>query len=194
MRNRRSLGKSSFDPIEFLLDLYKIKPKSVLDIGCSDGWRLERLRKRGAKRCVGVDASLRAVREGKKKYPKLELKHSTVADLGPKEQFDFAVVNFVLHWVSRETLIQSLAGIDSTVKPGGFLIVGDFAPQAPTKNRYHHLPKKEVWTYKEFYADMFTASGTYFEVARLTTDYRNNSFNAEAPNEERSFFSLLRKL
>ena len=193
-RNEKALGKAKFEPVSYLLDLYSLRPKSIIDIGCSDGWRLERLRKKYGAHCVGVDASKLAIRNGQKKYPKLDLKKSSVSDIHIKDsKFDLAIIIFVFHWISRETLMQSLSEIDRMIKPGGYLIIGDFAPDAPTKNKYHHLPKDDVWTYKDFYPEMFTKTGAYYEVARFTNGYPHLTFIADAPAENRAVFCLLRK-
>ena len=192
-RCKGHLGQVTVDPVSFLIDLYSLSPKSIIDIGCCNGWRLETLREKYKAKCVGVDASKSAIKSGRKSFHELNLETCTISDITISETFDLVMVVFVLHWASRETLLKSLSEIDRLVKPGGYLIVGDFAPTVPTKNKYQHLLDEEVWTYKDFYASMFTSIGTYYEVAKLTTEYEDNSFSAKALPESRSVYSLLKK-
>jgi hypothetical protein len=54
---------------------------------------------------------------------------------------------------------------------GGFVIVGDFLPDFPTRRRYHHRPDEQVFTYKQDYAALFTTTSLYSMVSRATFDH-----------------------
>jgi hypothetical protein len=103
------------------------------------------------------------------------------------------IVNFVLHWVDRSVLFASLARIDAMVRDGGHLIIGDFSPSHPTRTRYHHLPSESVYTYKQNYASIFTASCMYDEVAMVMGSHGAETFAAAPAERDRSAVWLLRK-
>lgn len=149
---------------------------SVLELGCANGWRLNRLRSILGNDCryVGIDASREAIEDGLERHPGLVLHQAVLTDVPIEEEFDLAIVNFVLHWVDRRTLLKSIGEIDRMIRDGGFLILGDFLPDFPQRRHYHHCPGDAVYTYKQDYAAIFTALGTYREIARVT-------YNHDAP-------------
>ncbi|MNR75304.1 hypothetical protein D3C72_59340 [compost metagenome] len=143
----------------------------VLDLGCANGWRLHELQKQfgvGSARCVGVDASAEAIQDGLRRYPDLELMRGVLADVPLKEVFDLVIVNFVLHWVDRTSIARSVSEVDRLVQDDGLLILGDFLPDFPQRRPYHHAKDAPIFTYKQDYAAIFEALGTYRELARMT--------------------------
>src|SRR5690349_6074798 len=60
-RNESALSAEG-DPV--LRALADIKPKRLLEVGCSNGWRLEEARVRYGSRCTGIDPSLQALTAG----------------------------------------------------------------------------------------------------------------------------------
>lgn len=142
--------------------------RSVLELGCAMGWRLESLRQRLGIRCVGVDASREAIEHGRRSYPGVEFHQGLLAAVPLNETFDVVVLQAVLHWVDRSSLAASIAEIDRLVRDGGYLSVGDFLPDFPQRRAYHHLPGQGVYTYKQDYARIFEALGTYREIRRVT--------------------------
>lgn len=147
--------------------------RSVVELGCSNGWRLEQVRKLVAPDCVlyGTDISEQAIEAGRKLYPWANLSVSSLATTNLNRQFDLVIVSFVLHWVARETFFQSLYAIDRHVQSGGtgevgYLVIADFLPDFPQKRQYAHRQDVEMFTYKQDYAKIFTSLNQYKEVAR----------------------------
>ena len=194
-RNKDDLGKmdEKHDPVVSLIDMYGIKPKRVMEVGASNGWRLELLRKRYGSSCVGVEPSQEAITDAKKRFPEVTIERGLASEIPSKEKFDLVVVNFVLHWVPREELLRSIAEIDRVVAEGGFLIVGDFLPDHPAMTNYHHLPGENVFTFKLDYANIFTATELYRTVARVTLDHDHHRFDPNTKDAERAAVTLLRK-
>jgi len=168
--------------------------RNVLELGCSNGWRLDMLRQRLGVRCVGVDASGGAVDHGRRQYPGLELHQGVLSKVPLSEAFDLVIVHFVLHWVDRATLAASVAEIDRMVRDGGYLCVGDFLPDFQQRRHYHHLPGAEVFTYKQDYAAIFENLGTYRALTRVTYE-RGDAAVPLAPSrsDERKSCTLLAK-
>lgn len=175
LRNRETLiGKDAEKDLIFTL-IKKLKDNNkiekVLELGCSNGYRLNFLKTtyKNINRAVGMDASQKAVEDGIKRY-NLELYKDTIIDFKYNEQFDMVIVNFVYHWLDRATVLKAIANTDSLVKEGGYLIVGDFLPDFPQKRFYHHLPEEKIYTYKLDYSKVFESLNTYKTIHKTTFD------------------------
>ena len=162
-RNKEALAAKINDPIIRLLEEYKIEPKKILEVGCSNGWRLGLMK--GER--VGVEPSAEAITDGRKRYPDVRFLQGTASDIPLDETFDLVIVNFVFHWIAREMLLRSVSEVDRCVaKEGGYLVIGDFLPDQPITNEYKHT--KGVFTYKMDYASIFTAANLYKIIALET--------------------------
>lgn len=174
LRNRQHIeGASGADwPLRLIEQLeQRTAIRDVAELGCANGWRLHVLSRQFPGRIVGVDASEEAIRAGQRDYPHLELRRGLLQRLPVEGEFDLVIVNFVLHWVDRRNLAASVAEVDRTVKDGGILLVGDFLPDSPHRRCYHHRPGEELYTFKQNYAQIFVALGTYRELSRVTYDH-----------------------
>lgn len=177
----------------YLLEQYSIKPKKVVEVGCSGGWRLNWLKQKYNCQCAGVDPSAEATEYGKGAYPGIDFVQGTAAKPNIQGSFDLVIINFVFHWVDREMLFASLSSVDSLVADNGFLIIGDFFPDFPSKNYYHHLPKENVFTYKLDYSQIFIASALYTKVAAITSNFNSKILLSTTPSDQRAVWTLLRK-
>lgn len=207
-RNAEALGiltSVSKDPVLWSMDHFGLKNlPSILEVGCSNGWRLHELRKRGhgstANSLVGIDPSMAAVDHGRTQYPDIKLERGLASDLTPvKAPYACVIVSYVLHWVDRVALEASIQEIVSCVGPNGFLVISDFLPDAPVKTPYHHLPGQNVFTYKEDYARYFTLGGKFSEVFRKIYDHDRILETLELdppgnyPSHSRGMISILKK-
>lgn len=179
----------------FLIKHYNLEPKKVLEVGCANGYRLGELKKIYNCDCLGIEPSEEAIADGKRLYPDLKFKCGTADSLpiDSEDTFDLVIINFVFHWVSRETLLRVVAEIDKTLANGGYLIIGDFLPDYPVKNHYHHLPEESVYTYKLDYAKIFLSTGFYTMVASFTYNCDEHIVEGNIPPESRGVCSLLIK-
>ncbi len=106
----------------------------LLDLGCGTGRMLELLGPR-ARRGVGIDRSREMLSVARSNLDTPELRHCEVR-LGTLEQlplpdagFDLAILHHVLHFLEQPP--DSIQEAARVLKPGGRLIIVDFAP--------HHL-------------------------------------------------------
>jgi len=178
-----------------VLDLAKLEPQDVLEIGASNGVRLHALHSRFNCCVTAVDPSQEAIKDGRVRYPAINFLRGVASDL-PVEtgrQFDLVIIYFVLHWIDRSTLFRSVAEIDRVLKDGGYLIVGDFLPYHPQRVTYHHLPEAEVWTYKQDYARIFLASNLYDLVTFIEFDHASHQIELDGDPDNRAQVALLRK-
>ncbi len=194
-RNKSALTSAdwSLDLPLRLIDLYKLQPRSVVEVGAANGFRVATIAERFGARVVAVEPSAQAIADGKRRFPDVQFIQSLANEIPLQERFDLAIVNFVLHWVARDTLLKSVAEIDRLVVDGGFLIVGDFAATNQLRVKYHHLPNQEVYTYKQNYAAVFLASGIYHMVAAVTSGHAATFVSADTSEHERIGAWLLQK-
>lgn len=175
LRNKGAMAdEQGFDWQCYLIDLLPEKHNiaTVLELGCSDGYRLNRLSKLLPQaQFYGLDASLEATQSGQERYPHLYLKQGLLAAVPFEQAFDLVIVEGVLCWSDRSTLAQAVAEIDRMTKDGGILALGDFSPDFAQRRHYHHLPNAEVYTYKQDYAKIFEALGTYKELVKITFNH-----------------------
>jgi SAM-dependent methyltransferase len=197
-RNRETLKAKSADsdPAIGLVRRHGLRPRHVLELGCADGWRLELLRAELGCDAAGIDASREAIRAGRADYPELELHVGTLAEPGlGQRRFDLVIVYFVFHWNARETLLRACAEIDRLTGDGGHLIVGDFLPARPQRRVYHHAAGHGVYTFKQDYPALFTASGLYEELERIVFDAtaKDPAPDPEVSPDDRGVCALLRR-
>jgi SAM-dependent methyltransferase len=183
------------DPVIKALGLVNLPSSltSVLELGCANGFRLDALRSLNVGTVhVGADISEAAIRDGSERYPELDLYCSPLQNFHYDDPFDLVIVNFVLHWVDRDKLLDAVATIDRQIADGGLLVVGDFLPDAPYKREYHHHEANEIFTYKQDYARVFESAGLYKEVLRVTGGHgETNMLNADT--NDRTVISVLKK-
>lgn len=196
-RNRENLSSPDasmgVNSITSMLLPFRDEISSILEIGCSDGSKLRALCKNLEAKGFGIDPSTDAIAEGNKSVDsaiEVHLTVGTAADL-PFENasFDIVYFGFSLYLIDRHLLFQSVAEADRVLKPGGFLLIQDFNPGVRQKRPYSHL--EGLYSYKNSYAELFTASGHYFEAERVSFSHSKGSFDKDP--HERISISLLYK-
>ena len=194
-RNRAALD--AFDPSADLplrlLDLYALRPQSVLEVGAANGARMAAIHRITSARTVAVEPSMQAIHDGRAKFPVVTFVRGTADALPLQGTYDLVIVNFVFHWVDRLTLLRSVAEVDRLVCDGGFLIVGDFQPTNRLRVPYHHLHDGGVYTYKQDYAELFRSTGLYHSVCMLTAHHGTKQLDAAVAENQRIGAWLLRK-
>lgn len=191
-RNKKQLGRGLDIPL-YLLKLYSIKPKKVLEIGAADGYRLSKIYSRYGSKVTAIEPSYKAVEAGKKKYRSVKFIQNILERYELKESFDLIIVNFVFHWVYRENLYTCVQKIDTALKDGGYLIIGDFGTGYFLKNKYHHLTRSDFYTWKMQYWNLFSESGRYLELAKLRFNHDTHKISPEINIDNMGTTVLLRK-
>lgn len=145
--------------IEFIQSQH-LSPKRVLEIGCASGSRLQKLNQLFGAECVGVDPSAAAINHGKEKYPKLSLFIGTADSIEFEgESFDMVILGFCLYLCDRKDLFKIANKVDTVLQEGGGIVIQDFLPPYPYKNKYSHY--EGVYSYKMDYSQMFTWNPSY---------------------------------
>lgn len=122
-RNREKLGEHDLacDAIKQL----GAEPKSVLEVGCSNGWRLKKLKERYGCRAVGIDIAEKALMEAQAAGHEVHLASSDKLPF-PDNTFDTIIYGYCFCFISPEEWIQTVAESDRTLKDGGLIVIYDF--------------------------------------------------------------------
>ena len=102
-------------------------PKSVLDVGCGDGFLLGRLPGTIPVR-VGIDLNERAISFARAFFPEVDFRAQDVAQIG--ERFDVVCAIEVLEHIPDDHVDAFLGSVAARVKPGGLLVL-----TVPTTNQ-----------------------------------------------------------
>ncbi len=196
-RNKGALAaRTTFHEIDVLcrtLAAFKPEIRSILEIGCGNGAKLNQLSGFFEAQGHGIDPSAQAVEDGNRSFGgtgRVQLSVSS-ADTLPfaDKHFDLVYFGFCLYLVDRDDLLSAVAAADRTLRKGGFLAITDFDPRHRHKRAYHH--REGVFSYKQAYSDLFTASGLYHLVAKHSFSHQAEHFTRDA--DERVALSILHK-
>jgi SAM-dependent methyltransferase len=194
-RNRGALvvADAEHDVPMLLMRLYGFTPRSVLEIGAANGYRLAAIRETYGCRVVGVEPSPAAIADGEERFPDVELHRGRADEVPLDEEFDLVIVNFVFHWIGRDRLLRAVAEVDRLTANHGLVAIGDFMPTGLLRRPYHHVPDGSLSTYKQDYASSFIASGGYEPVALLTGSHSVKTLTIDVDNDDKVGTWLLRK-
>lgn len=189
-----SLGQLPFEISELCkqLDPFKNDIRNVLEIGCSNGRKLEAICNILDSCGEGLDPSNLAVAEGNERLgqSRINLTHGT-ADRLPYEacSFDLVYIGFCAYLFDRSKLLSAFAEADRVLKVGGFLAITDFDPGNKSKKHYIHKPG--IYSYKQDYSKSFIESGLYYLVSKTSFSHQNEFF--EKNFDERVTLTLMYK-
>ena len=208
-RNILKLDKVEHKDLVFL-DKYLSNQniKTLLEIGCSSGYKTLHLAKKLKASAWGIDPSKNAIANAKvmakqnstsiSNLPVLNFSVGTADYLEfGNSYFDFIYFGFCLYLVDRELLPKVIAEADrclkspsdNTNKEGGFLAVLDFDPITPYANVYKH--KAGLHSFKDDYSKYFTNKG-YRIIAKES--YDRNKVGLANSIDNRTSITLLQKL
>jgi ubiquinone/menaquinone biosynthesis C-methylase UbiE len=198
-RNQAHLESNSrsyvVDEIIEVLGPFKPEINSILEIGCGIGVKLEQLAEFFAAKGEGIEPSALAVSDGNDRLHRSGSSVKLAVGIADKlpygsAQFDLVYFGFCLCVVSRERLFSSLTEADRVLKSGGFLSIADFDPSVMHKRDYHH--KSGLFTYKNRYEELFTASGHYHLVSKRSFSHGGRTFVKDS-NERLSLTVLYKE-
>lgn len=173
------------------LNELKIDYNLVLEIGCSNGYRLNALSKEGVQ-LYGIDPSKKAIDNGKKKFDNLILKQGTADHLDFEDnKFDLVIFGFCLYLVDSDDLFKVSCEANRVLKTNGHLIILDFEPSNEYYNVYHHKPN--VLTHKMDFSKMFTWSKNYFIRFKQVFNHENSLDDIYDEDSRVSINILLKK-
>ena len=189
-RNKQVYSETHEDKVIDFIKAQELTPKRVLEIGCASGSRLQKLNQLFGAECVGVDPSKAAINHGKEIYPKLSLSIGTADSIDfESESFDMVILGFCLYLCDRKDLFAIANKVDIVLKEGGVIVIQDFLPSYPYKNKYSHCDG--VYSYKMDYSQMFTWNPSYTLLSLDVSSH--NGYKDRLKVDERVALSLIAK-
>lgn len=185
-RNENNLSIDN-DIILKNFDINTYNNLNILEIGCSNGWRLNEFNKiNNTNNYYGLDPSLDAIENGKENFKNINFIHGTMDKIDlPDLTCDIIFIPFVFMYIDRHLLLTCISEIDRILKNNGTLIITDFYSNVPRKNMYKHTDN--TYIYKQNYFEVFTSSNNYFLLklycfnhnTKLDDYYNNTCFYVE---------------
>jgi ubiquinone/menaquinone biosynthesis C-methylase UbiE len=179
-RNIHKLPPSR-DPVQEAIKELNIKPESVLEIGCANGWRLEQLAEKYKCLCWGVDPAL-GFPYGPH-GPRHRFTRTTADHLSPyfkENQFDMVIYGFCLYLCDPEDYFRIAMEGDRVLENGGHLIIHDFYSLPPKRVPYIH--KDGLYSHKMDFRQIWAWHPNYLPVG-----------NYGVPNEPEIAVGILKK-
>ena len=168
LRNKGDKSKKHFDynssVNKKILDLIKInsiKVNSILDIGCSNGDKLNQYAKLcNTKINYGIDLSKKAIKDGKLKYKDLKLLNISSIEIDKiKLDFDLIICGFFLYHLDRELIFKQFDLIHKKLCNNGLLLIRDFDPLFKHSNKDFNA--KKLTTFKMNFDNFLIESGLF---------------------------------
>lgn len=121
------------------LELFKLPLNAnIIDVGGGDSHFADALVDKGYHNIFVLDISANAIDRAKKrlgdKAEKVNWIISNITDFEPKVKFDFWHDRAAFHFLTSEDKVSKYVSIaEKSIKPNGYLILGTFSEQGPTK-------------------------------------------------------------
>lgn len=124
--------------LTYITDCKLEKDAAIIDIGGGDSFLAEFLLAQGFTDITVVDISEKAIERAKERLgEKADEVNWIVADVSkfqPERQYDLWHDRAVFHFLTEESQIENyLSSVKDAVKPGGFVVMGTFSENGPTK-------------------------------------------------------------
>lgn len=191
IRNLPAGEDTASDHIASMLTDIGVRPRSTLEIGCSNGSKLAQLCAACGCAGTGIDPSVRAIEDGRARHPKLRLAVGTAESLPFTDgEFDLVTFGFCLYLCDRQDLFRIAAEADRCLSDEGMLAITDFMPPMQYRNPYCHM--EELYSYKFGYRRMFLWNPAYFE--RVLKVYGHGGSSSLAPDQRTSTVILQKDL
>jgi SAM-dependent methyltransferase len=167
-----------------LIKVNNLNSKSILEIGCSTGIKLNQYQKiLNSKINYGIDLSSKAIKLGKKKYKNLKLLKLSSLEINKiKQEFDLIICGFFLYLLDKEEIFNQFNLIYKKLKPDGYLIIEDYDPLFKHTNTSIH--NKNLKCYKMSYDNFLEESGLFKVVYKI-----RNNYNLLKVNDKKLFKS-----
>jgi len=189
-RNQNSLNNTLSDPIVKTLLNIELAPIRVLEIGCSNGMRLNLIEKTFKSECYGIDPSQIAIDQGTRQYDNIKLSVGTADNLNFEDNyFDMIIFGFCLYLCDRKDLFKIAFEADRCLNNNGYIVIKDFFPPSPFKNKYTH--KEGIYSYKINYSNLFLWNPAYNEI--FLDVFSQQGYNKRNIPNEKVAISILYK-
>ncbi len=170
-RNKAELGNR--DLILPILDRIKgFKTKSVLEVGSSNGWRLQLIKDQYDCKVTGIDPSPAAVKAAAENGIHVDL--GTADNLPyPDKSFDLIIFGFCMCLISPEDWLRVVLESDRVLRDGGLILLYDLVGSKFYKRRMmgitddKKLEEKPIYLYTYDWPKLWLAYPFYTEALYL---------------------------
>lgn len=166
-RNADALKNKINDPVISSIERIGARPRRILEIGCSNGWRLAHFAKSGAE-CFGVEPSEKAVAESGN--PNIFVGTADTLPF-PDTKFDLVIFGFCLYLVDPVLHFRCIAEGDRVLSDSGMVAILDFITPKHYFNDYSHLDG--IRSHKMEFSKFFLASPAYSLIHREIGEFKS---------------------
>ena len=192
-RNKKNILNHNDDGyINELIRINNLKAKNILEIGCSNGYKLIQYKELlKSNNCFGVDLSKEAILDGKKRYKNLKLLNLSSLDINKiKLNFDLIICGFFLYQLDRNLIFQQFDLIYKKLNKNGYLLIRDFDPLFKHTNT--DFNNKKLRTFKMNYDNFLTESGLFELIYKIK--YKMKTKDKKKFKSDKISYSLFRKI
>lgn len=167
-RNKGDFGRVNEDPVEKLIDQFKLlgPEHAVLEVGCSNGWRMKGYAKKYGCLIFGVDPSEKAIADANHDGFRVG-----TADNMPfnDSSMSCVILGFVMWALDPSDWFKAVAEVDRVLKDGGLVIIHDRFAARPVRRGYperddifgYSYDFKNLWLGHPGYQQIAEAAGVY---------------------------------
>jgi SAM-dependent methyltransferase len=193
LRNKKNILNNKHD--EKIVDLIKannLKAKNILELGCSNGYKLLRFKELlKSKNCYGIDISKQAIFDGKKRFKELKLLNCSSLEIDKiKLKFDLVICGFFLYQLDRDYIFQQFDLIYKKLNKNGLLLIKDF--DSLFKHTNTDLNNKKLNTYKMSYDNFLIESGLFEMIYKIK--YKATTSDKKKFKSDKISYSLYKKI
>jgi len=135
-----------------------VKGRSVLDIGCGEGYCARELKRRGAGDCLGIDLSEQMIQAARLQEEQdrfgIEFQACNVVQFQPARQFDLCIAVFLFNYLRVEEMHQVFAMVYQALEPGGEFVFSVPHPFFPFVRKQQTAPFYFSAEGKNYFADV----------------------------------------
>jgi ubiquinone/menaquinone biosynthesis C-methylase UbiE len=187
-RNRESEHLENSFSTDFIinrLDHYRSDIHAILEVGCSNAEKLQRLAQHFEAQSFGIDPSQLAIEDARSRFERLRLIGNFTVGLSSSlpistESIDLVLLGFFLYLIPTDELEQTFDEANRVLKKESFMVIEDFDPGHQYTKPYSHNQK--VRTYKDDFAKYLIGNYGYELIDKVNYSHSGNFFEKE-PDE-----------
>lgn len=135
-----------------------VRGRSVLDIGCGEGYCARELKRRGAGDCLGIDLSEQMIQAARLQEEQdrfgIEFQACNVVKFQPARRFDLCIAVFLFNYLRVEEMRQVFAMVYQALEPGGEFVFSVPHPFFPFVRKQQAAPFYFSAEGKNYFADV----------------------------------------
>ena len=182
-RNRSIIDNPTYIPpdVKFIIKTLSkstFQIRNILEIGCSSASKLNLLSSGFEASGTGIDPSNSASREGKNRFPKLDLHVGLASSLPlPSQKFDLVFFGFCLYLIPPEELEKTISESLRVSRPNSFIAITDFDPGFESIVPYKFEPGLN--SFKRSYTEVIKHYHDVALVSKLSFNHADEFFTVD---------------